>query len=144
MQSHGLTGPQALVLNEIVRSGSLTGSRLAKNISLSQATVTEIVKRLEQKGLLAKKQDLVDKRKLHLLPTEQGRNLILTSVPLLQESFQQRLSELKEWEQTQLLASLQRIAEMMNAEDLDASPLLTSGALNASAEAVREAIDPSE
>lgn len=144
MQSHGLTGPQALVLNEIVRSGSLTGSRLAKNISLSQATVTDIVKRLEQKGLLAKKQDLVDKRKLHLLPTEQGRNLILTSVPLLQESFQQRLSELKEWEQTQLLASLQRIAEMMNAEDLDASPLLTSGALNASAEAVREAIDPSE
>ncbi|MCB1753228.1 MAG: MarR family transcriptional regulator [Gammaproteobacteria bacterium] len=144
VQSHGLTGPQALVLNEIVRSGSLTGSRLAKNISLSQATVTDIVKRLEQKGLLAKKQDLVDKRKLHLLPTEQGRNLILTSVPLLQESFQQRLSELKEWEQTQLLASLQRIAEMMNAEDLDASPLLTSGALNASAEAVREAIDPSE
>jgi DNA-binding MarR family transcriptional regulator len=142
VQSHGLTGPQALILNEIFRSGPLTGSELAKNISLSQATVTDIVKRLELKGLLVKKQDLVDKRKFHLLPTEQGQNLIMASVPLLQESFEQKLSRLKTWEQTQLLASLQRIAEMMNAEDLDASPLLTSGAPNATAEAVRDVIDP--
>lgn len=144
VQSHGLTGPQALILKEIVRHGSITGSQLAKNISLSQATVTDIVKRLELKQLLVKQQDEVDKRKFHLLATDQGRRMIMMSVPLLQESFEHKLASLMDWEQTQLLSSLQRIAAMMDAEDLDASPLLTSGAMNASPEAVKEVIAPEE
>ena len=60
-----------MILNEIVRRGSITGSELAKNISLSPATVTDIVKRLEQKELLIKQQDEVDKRKFHLMATDQ-------------------------------------------------------------------------
>ena len=142
VQTHGLTGPQALILSEIVRHGSITGSELARNFSLSQATVTDIAKRLEQKNLLMKQQDDSDRRKFHLLATDQGRKMIMMSVPLLQESFEHKLSALKDWEQIQLLASLQRIAEMMNAENLDASPILTSGAMNASPEAVKEVIDP--
>ena len=121
----------------------MTGSTLAKNISLSQATVTDIVKRLELKQLLTKTRDNIDKRKFHLAPTEQGHKIILMSVPLLQESFEKKLLKLKDWEQTQLLASLQKIAEMMNAEHLDAAPMLASGAMTASPEAVKEAIDPS-
>ena len=143
-QSHGLTGPQALLLSEIVRSGSLTGSELAKRVSLSQATVTDIVKRLEKRGLLERSQDTDDRRKFFLRATRDGQTLVKKSVPLLQERFQSRLAELKEWEQTQLLASLQRIAEMMDAEDLDASPLLTSGPVTASAEAVKQAISLNE
>jgi DNA-binding MarR family transcriptional regulator len=142
VQSHGLTGPQALVLSEIVRNEPITGSVLARNVSLSQATVTDIVKRMEQKDLLIRQQDSFDKRKYFILPTDAGRELIQTSVPLLQQSFVQRLSELQDWEQTQLLSSLQRIAEMMSAEDLDAAPVLTSGAINASPEAVGAVIDP--
>ncbi len=142
VQSHGLTGPQALILNEIVRNGRLTGSELARNISLSQATVTDIVKRLEHKQLLTKTRDAIDKRKYFLQPTEAGKQLMMASVPLLQERFAERLAELKDWERTQLLSSLQRIAEMMNAEDLDAAPMLTSGAMNASPEAVEAVIDP--
>ena len=46
---------------------------------------------------------------------------------MLQEDFERRFALLAEWEQTQILASLQRIAELMDAEDLDASPVLTSG-----------------
>jgi DNA-binding MarR family transcriptional regulator len=143
VQSHGLTGPQALILSEIVKNGPMTGSALAKTISLSQPTVTDIVKRMEQKQLLTRSRDKVDRRKFHLSATEQGRKIILMTVPLLQESFEKKLSELKDWEQTQLLASLQKIAGMMNAEHLDAAPMLASGAMNASPEAVKEAVDPS-
>ena len=142
VQSHGLTGPQALLLTEIVRNGSMTGSELAKRASLSQATVTDVVKRLESRGLLQRERDSSDKRKLLLSVTAKGSELVMHSVPLLQERFMDRLHELKEWEQTQLLASLQRIAEMMNAEDLDAAPVLTSGALTASAQAIEEATSP--
>jgi DNA-binding MarR family transcriptional regulator len=142
IQSHGLTGPQALLLTEIVRSQVLTGSELAKRVSLSQATVTDIVKRLEGRGLLERSRDESDKRKMILRATGQGEALVKQSVPLLQERFQSRLGELKEWEQNQLLSALQRIAEMMNAEDLDAAPMLTSGAITASPQAVEDAIDP--
>ncbi len=142
IQSHGLTGPQALLLTEIVRSDGLTGSELAKRVSLSQATVTDIVKRLMKNGLLDRERDSIDKRKVILRATAQGKVLVKQSVPLLQERFQGRLGELKEWEQNQLLSSLQRIAEMMNAEDLDAAPMLASGSIKATPEAVEEAISP--
>lgn len=128
-QSHGLTGPQAILLSEIVRSGSLTGSELARRVSLSQATVTDIVKRLEGRHLLVRVRNPDDRRQVLLQATPDGETLVKQSVPLLQERFLQRLGELKEWEKTLLLSSLQRIAEMMNAEDLDAAPLLASGDL---------------
>lgn len=140
IQSHGLTGPQALMLTEIFRGNGLTGSELAKKVSLSQATVTDVVKRLEQRNLLERIRDKTDKRKIMLKTTSQGEALVRQSVPLLQESFARRLSNLKDWERNQLLSSLQRIAEMMNAEDLDASPVLASGAITASAEAIEEAV----
>jgi DNA-binding MarR family transcriptional regulator len=142
VQSHGLTGPQALLLTEIVRHQQITGSELAKRVSLSQATVTVVIKRLESRNLLQRSRDSEDKRKVILHATEQGKILVKESVPLLQERFQQRLSELKDWEQNQLLSSLQRISEMMNAEDLDASPMLISGAITASPKAIEHVMSP--
>ncbi|MEJ2402865.1 MAG: MarR family transcriptional regulator [Candidatus Thiodiazotropha sp.] len=144
VQSHGLTGPQALLLTEIVRSGGLTGSALARRVSLSQATVTDVVKRLESRQLLVRHRDEVDRRKIILRASEAGEQLVQQSVPLLQERFQSRLDELQDWERNQLLSSLQRIAEMMNAQDLDASPMLISGSITASPSAVEEVITPRE
>lgn len=143
VQSHGLTGPQALLLTDIVRNQPLTGSELAKRASLSQATVTDILKRLEYRNLIERGRDDKDKRRILINATEQGEIMVKQSVPLLQEKFQSRLNHLKDWEQNQLLSSLQRIAEMMNAEDLDAAPMLTSGAITASAKAIEEAVSPS-
>ena len=40
VQSHGLTGPQALILKEVNRSQGLTAGELALKVSLSQATIT--------------------------------------------------------------------------------------------------------
>jgi len=144
VSSHGLTGPQALLLTEIVRGGALTGSELASRVSLSQATVTDVVKRLEGRGLLTKERSEADKRRIILQATEEGALLVRQSVPLLQERFQHRLTSLQDWEQMQLLSSLQRIAELMNAEDLDAAPMLASGAITATAQAVEEVLTPNE
>lgn len=144
VSTHGLTGPQALLLIEIVREGPLTGSELASRVSLSQATVTDVVKRLESRSLLRKQRSESDKRRIILQATDEGAALIRQSVPLLQERFQQRLTNLQDWEQMQLLASLQRIAELMNAEDIDAAPMLASGAITATAKALEEALTPCE
>jgi hypothetical protein len=45
----------------------------------------------------------------------------------LQEHFNERFQKLQDWEQSQLIASLQRIAQMMDAADISVAPLLTAG-----------------
>jgi hypothetical protein len=50
--------------------------------------------------------------------------ILKTTPPLLHEKFIDEFDSLEGWEQTQVLSSLQRIAMMMDAENLDAAPLL--------------------
>ena len=61
-------------------------------------------------------------------PTAKGLRLLESAPSPLQDRFRSEFSKLEEWEQTQMLASLQRIAAMMDAEQLDAAPVLTTGA----------------
>jgi hypothetical protein len=63
-------------------------------------------------------------------------------LPLLQEHFVAQLHQLHDWEQTQLLSSLQRIGEMMNAQHIDAAPVLASGGMAATPEAVVQVTEP--
>jgi DNA-binding MarR family transcriptional regulator len=137
--SHGLTGPQALLLKAL-QHGKLSAGELASRVSLSQGTVTDILNRLEKRGLIMRLRDTSDRRRVLVEATQQGLAVLEESPPLLQERFIQRFDELEEWEQTQLLASLQRIASMMDAVDIDASPVLSSGSVRATPEAVEEAL----
>lgn len=144
VQSHGLTGPQAMLLKEVDRAGSITSGELAKRVSLSQATVTDIVKRLESRQLLRREQSQADRRKVFVKPTQAGREIVASAPPLLQETFGIRFSALKDWEQNLLLSSVQRVAELMDAEQLDAAPLLSSGSVAATAQAISEVVTPGE
>jgi hypothetical protein len=62
--------------------------------------------------------------------TEAGQKLIAEAPAPLQHQFIKVYDALPDWEQTTILASLQRIAQMMDAENLDASPVLDIGALD--------------
>jgi DNA-binding MarR family transcriptional regulator len=122
----GLTGPQLLVLQQLSGHEKLTAGVIAREISLSQPTVTSILDRLERKGLLRRERSQDDKRKVMLIMTSSGRHVLKRAPALMQESFIKAFNELEDWEQTLILSSLQRISGMMNAADLDAAPLLDS------------------
>lgn len=125
-RASGLTGPQLLVMQSIARYGEITAGVIAREVSLSQATVTTIIDRLERKGLLQRQRCPTDKRKVMVTLTGEG-NVALEKAPtLMQESFIRSFNRLEDWEQTLLLSSLQRVADMMNASELDAAPLLDS------------------
>lgn len=136
ISSHGLTGPQALILKEINKAREISAGDIARRVTLSQATVTDIINRLEKRGLVKKVRCPGDRRKLSISATPAAQQLLLKSPPLLQERFVARFKNLHDWEQTQLLSSLQRIASMMDAEDIDAAPVLSSGAVTATADNV--------
>jgi len=134
VRSHGLTSPQVLVLNTLIRSGQISSGVVAKKLSLSQATVTDILKRLEKRGLVVRSRSTEDKRRVLVTATEQARETLKGSPPLLQERFLDQFTALADWEQNLLLSSLQRIAAMMDAEHIEAAPVLSSGPVTASSE----------
>jgi DNA-binding MarR family transcriptional regulator len=125
VRSTGLTGPQLLILKELMQENNSTVTRLAERISLSQATVTDILKRLESRKLITRNRSKKDKRCVEVALTDLARELVEQAPPLLQEKFVERFTGLKTWEKSQLLASLGCIADMMDAKDIDASPVLS-------------------
>jgi DNA-binding MarR family transcriptional regulator len=128
----GLTSPQLLIMQEIDKAPGVNSSQIAKSVNLSAATVTNIIDRLENKNLLSRIRDLKDKRKVGLYLKDDGKALLFSAPQPLQEHFINKFSNLAQWEQSQLLSSMERIAVMMNADELDAAPLLELNVLTAS------------
>jgi DNA-binding MarR family transcriptional regulator len=131
VRSHGLTSPQALALNTLIRNGDCTVGGLAKQLNLSQATLTDILNRLVKRGLVQRRRSTLDKRRVLVTATWQARELLKDAPPLLQERFLVEFRNLADWEQSLLLSSLQRIAAMMDAEHIEAAPVLSNGQMTA-------------
>lgn len=119
-----LTGPQLACLRELARMGPIPTTQLAARMHLSPATVTGILDRLEQGGLVDRQRQSVDKRLVIVGLTASGRDTLLRAPPLLQDGFTQRFRALSAGNQAQLDRALQEIVSMLEADDLDASPLL--------------------
>jgi DNA-binding MarR family transcriptional regulator len=125
----GLTGPQLIILQSLHAHGQLSVTQLSKNVSLSQATVTDITKRLEKKEYITRKRSLDDKRKTNIALLEKGKAILKEVPPLLQEQFTDRFSKLEGWEQLMIESSFERVVSMMSAEKIDASPLMLIGSV---------------
>ena len=129
----GMTTPQLLVMQAIARLGEVPISALAREVSLSQATVTAILDRLAKQALVFRQRSAADKRRVHAYLTDLGRVRLQQAPEPLQASFVQAFSALESWEQHMICASLQRVAAMMDANDLEVEPVLHAGELDASA-----------
>ncbi len=123
----GLTTPQLVIMGAIERAQSQTVSEIARSVSLSQATVTNILNRLESQGLIKRERCNADKRRVNVKLTAQGARLIADAPEPLQHEFVLRFDDLETWEQHHIVAALSRVAAMMDAESLDAAPLLATG-----------------
>jgi DNA-binding MarR family transcriptional regulator len=126
----GLTTPQILLLQTIRDKGEVTIGEIANEMSLSQATVTSILGRLEKRDLVYRERSKEDKRKVHAYLTDQASEILKEAPIPLQEHFTRQFIDLQEWEQTMIISSLQRIAQMMDAQHIDASPVLDIGILD--------------
>ena len=134
MKTAGLTAPQMLILQTLRDQGDAIISDVASQVSLSQATVTSIMDRLEKRGLVIRERSNQDKRKVFASLTDTGNDLIRNAPMPLQDYFIRQFSDLQEWEQTQIISSLQRVAYMMDAQHIDAAPLLDVGAIDRQSE----------
>ena len=126
----GLTPSQLLVLQNIERRGETTPSAIAKALQFGQATVTNIVDRLEEAGLVNRRRNDRDRRQMLLRPTDRGRDILETAPDSLQQRFQEGFESLPNWEQAMILAALERLGEILDATEIDAAPLIDAGAID--------------
>lgn len=127
-QAAGLTPAQLRVL-QILHGrpgGSTTPTALAAQMGVVQATITALVDKLEAMGKVTRQRSETDRRQTNVVITAAGRAALDDAPDALQQRFVRTFERMQEWEQAQLVASLERVAAMLNADDIDASPVLTT------------------
>ena len=112
-------------IDDADENAEVTAAMVAENVQLSAPTVTRIVDRLEMAGYVSRARDSQDRRKVCLSLTELGRKRLETLPTPLHDQFLERIKKLTARERMALLQSLKQIVEMMEAEGMDASPVLT-------------------
>nr|WP_261343168.1 MarR family transcriptional regulator [Rubinisphaera italica] len=120
--------PQMLCLkaiSEFTEGTEVTVVMVAKSVQLSAPTVSRILDKMEKSGFIVRERKSKDRRRLCVSLTKSGWQRIGNLPTPLHEQFLKRLEILDPIECLGLLKALERIVELMDAEDLDASPLLT-------------------
>lgn len=133
-----LTTSQLLVLQHVSREGKALPSAIARAVKLKQATVTVLLKKLEGAELVTRRRDTEDRRRVWIELTAAGAAALHKSPDLLQNRFERAFARLDDWEQAMIVASLERVALILDAAELDASPVLDVGNLDRMSESEPE------
>lgn len=115
-KSSGLSVPQLLVMRAVRRHGAVPIHVLAKEVWLSQATVSTIIDRLEDNGYLRRERSREDRRVVHVALTPAGEEKLDVTAELVQPEFVQAFARLDAWEQQMLASSLDRVARMLTGD----------------------------
>ena len=124
LSHYGLTTPQLSALRVIAARQPITSGQIARELHLGYATVTGILDRLERRGLIRRQRAERDRRSVLVSLTDEAARVLADAPSPVQQHFAQRLGELPQWEQTQILATLQRVAAMMECDS--AEPTFTT------------------
>lgn len=128
---YNITAPQLVTLYTIEEEGSISLAALSKLVHLSPSTLVGIIDRLVQKEWVERERDGNDRRKVFISLTKKGKQFLKKAPSPLQATLQDALGELSELEQSSIALSLERVVNLMEAEGLDASPILQHGNINA-------------
>ncbi len=130
-----ITSPQLVCLMTLNDHGSMTSKALSEVMYLSPSTIVGILDRLEDKRLVLRTRSKKDRRNIDVTISDKGVELLENTPSPLQDKLYQAFQWLPEDEKTTIAHSLERIVELMEAEQTAAEPLLESGPITQSAEA---------
>ena len=126
---HDITSPQLIALMAIVDKRITTATEISTRIHLSESTLVGVLERLEGKDLIRRERDAEDRRVIWVTSTEEGRRLVATTPFPLQFSLDRALRQLPASERKQIAQSMERLVDLMEAQDIDPAPMLEIVAL---------------
>jgi len=119
-KSFGLTGPQLWALKTLSRRGALTTTDLAKALAVQPSTLSVLVDRLAERGLVRRHRPRADRRFVEITLTPEGITLAARAPEPAQGRLLHGLRELSTRDLRTIRASIDRLVEMMEATDVEA------------------------
>ena len=109
---YSVTAAQLNCLLALYEDGPLPPSRIARHIMVNSSTVTGIIDRLEQKGLVKRTRTSPDRRVITIELTESGRVLAEKAPPPIQQKILDGLKKL-------IVEGLNMLTRMLDVHDLE-------------------------
>ena len=130
MSETGLTPSQLIFMQILDEEREQTAGHVAARMGITQATTTALLQKLEAMGLIQRRRGEHDRRQAWLSLTPAGQKALAIAPDGAHALFHKQFVELEDWEQSMLIASLERVAAMLGDKEqgyaavLDASELL--------------------
>jgi DNA-binding MarR family transcriptional regulator len=118
-KKYQVSAPQLSCLLALSEQGPIPPSQIAKYIMVNSSTITGIIDRLEQKGLVQRSRISQDRRVITVTLTQKGQDLVRIAPPPLQKKIVEGLKRLPPPEVDEIVQVLTKLATMMDVHDLE-------------------------
>lgn len=120
LEKLGITYPQYLVLMILWENDRLPVTDIARKLILNTNTITPLLKRMEQMGLIARKRSPEDERKVMIELTDKGRAMQEEAARIPEALVNQLMKgDLKAGELTELKSRLTALIRLLSANEPD-------------------------
>jgi len=122
-KQYGLTGPQIMVMINLVNKGPTSSADLSRKLYVTPSNITGIIDRLEKKRLVKRIQKTGDRRVALITLTEEGAELGKSLPDPIEKILISELADL-EPEHVQLLAmAMTQILNLIDIKGIEVAPL---------------------
>jgi len=118
-KKYSVSAAQLNCLLALYEYGPLPPSQIAKHMMVKSSTVTGVVDRLEQKGLITRIRNSPDRRVITIQLTDTGKRLAYNAPPPIQRKIIKGLEKLSQKEVNRIVLSLTKLTDMLDVLDLD-------------------------
>ena len=118
-KKYSITSAQLNCLLALYENGPLPPSQIAKHMMVNSSTVTGVIDRLEQKGLVTRQRNSPDRRIINIQLTQAGKKLAKVAPPPVQQRVVDGLQKLSSKELDQIILSLTKLTRMLDLQDLE-------------------------
>jgi DNA-binding MarR family transcriptional regulator len=118
-KKYQVSAPQLYCLLALNDHGPLPPSQIARYILVKSSTVTGIVDRLEQKGLVQRVRNSRDRRVINIELTDGGRALAQNAPPPIQRTIMDGLKRVSDERLNEITSGLKLLTDMLDVCDLE-------------------------
>ncbi|WNS45689.1 MarR family transcriptional regulator [Paenibacillus sp. MMS20-IR301] len=109
----GLTNDQFLILRLIAGQEKCTSTYLAEAVAVGKSSITAIINRLDEAGLIQRTRDENDRRQVYLSMTEQGKSVYSTSEKQMQDVISPYLFHFEDHDIERFITMFEKLAFLM-------------------------------
>jgi DNA-binding MarR family transcriptional regulator len=126
-RTYGLTAPQLWALKTLQRKGPLSAGRLAEALAVHQSSLSVLIARLEQRGLVRRVRPRQDRRIVELALTSRGRVIAAEAPEPAQGRLLHGLRTMAPPRVRRIRVAIDEIVEIMEASDVEATFFFAGG-----------------